>query len=194
MKQRALRPVVFDLEFTAWEGSMQLGWTRPGEFKEVVQIGAVKLAPGNLKIVDEFEILVAPRLNPVLSEYFTGLTGITNEEVARRGVDFITGYRAFLEFTGGASLWAHGRDDLVLAANLRLYGWDRHLPVPAYHNAVLWFLEQGLDLRGKHACDVAEAAGAEFSGRTHNALDDACGVAAGIRALVEKGAPNPFKG
>lgn len=193
MKKRVHRPVIFDLEFTAWDGSLQSGWTRPGEFREVVQIGAVKLAPGSLKPVDEFEILILPRLNPVLSGFFIGLTGITNEEVARRGVDFITGYRAFLDFAAGAPLWAHGRDDLVLAANLRLYGWDRHFAVPDYTNAILWFLEQGVDLRGKHACEVAEAAGATFSGRQHNALDDARGIVAGIRALVEKGAANPFQ-
>jgi len=194
MKKSVHRPVIFDLEFTAWEGSLESGWTRPGEFREVVQIGAVKLAPGSLKQVDEFEMLVLPRVNPVLSGFFTGLTGISNEEVARRGVDFITAYHAFLDFAEGAPIWAHGRDDLVLAANLRLYGWDRHFPAPNYTNAVSWFLEQGVDLRGKHACEVAAAAGAAFSGREHNALDDARGVVAGIRALVEKGAPNPFAG
>ncbi len=192
MKQRVHRPVIFDLEFTAWEGSLQSGWTRPGEFREVVQIGAVKLDPGSLKPLDEFEILILPRLNPVLSEFFTGLTGITNDEVARRGVDFITGYRAFLDFVADAPIWAHGRDDLVLAGNLRLYGWDRQFAVPNYTNAILWFLEQGVDTRGKHACEVAAAAGATFSGREHNALDDARSIVAGIRALVENGAPNPF--
>lgn len=192
MKKRVHCPVISDLEFTAWEGSLQGDWTRPGEFREVVQIGAVKLDPGSLKPVDEFEILILPRLNPVLSGFFTGLTGITNEEVARRGVDFITGYRAFLDFAAGAPLWAHGRDDLVLAGNLRLYGWDRHFAVPDYTNAMSWFLEQGVDLRGKHACEVAAAAGATLSGREHNALEDARGIAAGILAIVENGAPNPF--
>ena len=32
---------VFDLEYTAWECSMARRWLAPGEFKEVVQIGAV---------------------------------------------------------------------------------------------------------------------------------------------------------
>jgi inhibitor of KinA sporulation pathway (predicted exonuclease) len=192
MRTKDSGAVIFDLEFTAWEGSVQNGWTRPGEFREVVQIGAVRLSPLNLKPLDEFEILIQPRLNPVLSGFFSELTGITNEQLARRGVDFITGYRAFLDFADGAQLWAHGRDDLVIAANLRLYGWDRHFSVPHYTNAILWFLEQGLDLRGKHACDVAEAAGATFTGEKHNALDDARGVAAGIRAMIAKGAPNPF--
>ena len=34
---------VFDLEYTAWECSMARHWLAPGEFKEVVQIGAVKV-------------------------------------------------------------------------------------------------------------------------------------------------------
>ena len=192
MRKKQPGPVIFDLEFTAWEGSLQHEWRRPGEFREVVQIGAVKLAPGTLKPVDQFEILIIPRLNPVLSQFFSELTGITNEQLQARGVDFITGYRAFLDFADGAAVWAHGRDDLVLAANLKLYGWDRHFPALNYTNAILWFLEQGVDLRGRHACDVAGAVGAEFSGRQHNALDDARGVAAGITALIAKGAPNPF--
>jgi inhibitor of KinA sporulation pathway (predicted exonuclease) len=192
MRKNQTGPVIFDLEFTAWEGSLQHDWSRPGEFRDVVQIGAVKLSPGTLKVIDEFEILIVPRLNPVLSAFFCDLTGITNELLQTRGVDFITGYRAFLEFVDGARVWAHGRDDLVLAANLKLYGWDRHFPVLNYTNAILWFLEHGVDLRGKHACDVAAAVGAEFSGREHNALDDARGVAAGIRAMIANGAANPF--
>jgi inhibitor of KinA sporulation pathway (predicted exonuclease) len=192
MRNKKPGPVIFDLEFTAWEGSLQYDWRRPGEFREVVQIGAVKLAPGNLKPIDEFDVLIIPRLNPVLSPFFTDLTGITNQQLQAQGVDFITGYRAFLDFAAGAQVWAHGRDDLVLGANLKLYGWDRHFPALNYTNSILWFLEQGVDLRGKHACDVAPAVGAEFSGRQHNAVDDARGVAAGIRALIAKGAPNPF--
>ena len=183
---------MFDLEFTCWEGSLQHQWSRPGEFREVVQIGAVKLSPSNLKPVAEFDILVAPRLNPVLSTLFTELTGITNQDVARRGVDFITALRAFLDFAGESHLWAHGRDDLVLTNNLRLYGWEGRFALPPYSNTIEWFLEQGVDLRGKHACDTPKAVGAHFSGREHNALDDARGVAAAMATLIARGAPSPF--
>jgi inhibitor of KinA sporulation pathway (predicted exonuclease) len=185
-------PVIFDLEFTGWEGSVQHGWTRPGEFREVVQIGAVKLSPVNLNAIDEFEILVQPRLNPVLSNFLTELTGITNEQLAASGVDFITAWRAFLDFADGSHLWAHGRDDLVIASNLKLYGWDGQLTLPPYTNSIMWFLEHGVDLRGKHACDAPEAVGASFTGRKHNALADAAGVATAIRTLIANGAPNPF--
>lgn len=171
---------------------MQSRWTRPGEYTEVVQIGAVKLDAESLKEVDCFEILVKPRINPVLSDYLVSLTGITNEALAARGVDFITAYRAFLDFVGGAPTFAHGRDDLILSENLKLYGWDNHFPPLPYSNAVTWFAAQGVDLKGKRACDVAEAAGAVFEGRQHDALSDARGVAAGFIALIRRGAPSPF--
>jgi len=184
--------VIFDLEFTAWEGSMASRWTRPGEHTEVVQIGAVKIDAHTLKEADTFEMLVRPRVNPVLSDYLVELTGITNEAMARRSVDFIIAYRAFLDFVGDAVTFAHGRDDLILLGNLKLYGWEKSLSLPRYSNAVSWFAEQGIDLAGKRACDVAEAAGATFEGHKHDALADARGVAAGFRVLIENCAPNPF--
>ena len=184
--------IVFDLEFTAWEGSRARRWSLPGERTETVQIGAVKVDAETSRPIDEFQILVRPRLNPVLSDYLIALTGITNEALAARGVDFIPAYRAFLEFVGDASIFAFGRDDLIFADNLKLYGWDKALPIPPYGNVIPWFTELGIDLAGKHACDVAESVGAVFAGRKHDALADAHGVALGIATMIGKGAPNLF--
>lgn len=184
--------VVFDLEFTAWEGSMEHGWRRPGEFREIVQIGALKLERNSLALLEEFDVLVKPRLNPVLSAYFETLTGIGNAELAERGVDFRAAYEDFLRFAGGAPLIAFGRDDLVFARNLRLYGIAGTPPLPSYANIVHWLLENGVDARGRHACDVAPLCGATFHGQQHNALGDARSVLAGIKALVGRGARNPF--
>ena len=185
---------VFDLEFTAWEGSMARRWLGPGEFTEVVQVGAVRLDPITLEELDWFDVLVKPRLNPVLSDYFVKLTGITNEAVAARGMDFDEAYRRFVEFAGGGRIIAYGRDDLILKGNLRLYGIADAPPLPPYTNVIPWLMAQGYDLRGLHACDVGPLVGAQMHGRLHNALDDARSVAAGIRTLVAKGAPNILNG
>ena len=184
--------VVFALEFTAWEGSVAHNWSRADEKKEVVQIGAVKLDAQDLKILDSFEILLRPRFNSNLSEYFTQLTGVTNEKLSVRAVDFVSAYRSFLEFVGNARLWAFGRDDLVLIENLKLYGWEQERKFPACNNVIPWFAASGIDLAGKHACDVAGEVGVEFEGQKHDALADARGVASGIAKCVERGAPNPF--
>src|SRR4029079_19642626 len=113
------------LEFTAWEGSMASRWTRRAEYTEVVQIGAVKLDGESLAEIDTFEILVRPRVNPVLSDYLVGLTKITNDDVPQRGEDFVVAYRASLDFAGEGQCFAHGRDDLILLDNLKLYGWEK---------------------------------------------------------------------
>ena len=82
--------VIFDLEFTAWPNSMAGHWLTPGQFKEVVQFGALRLELENLAVTATFDCLVKPRINPVLSEYFERLTGITNVRLAKEGVDFET--------------------------------------------------------------------------------------------------------
>ena len=181
---------IFDLEFTAWEGSMARRWLAPGEFKEVVQIGAVKLDVESFALVDELEILVKPRINPLLSDYLVTLTGITNQALAARGVDFADAYRAFVRFASAGTILAFGRDDLVLAGNLELYGIADAPALPRYANASPWLLANGVDARGAHACHVARLCGAQFSGREHDALEDARSVALGIKTLIARGARN----
>src|SRR6478735_10006287 len=83
---------IFDLEYTAWECSMARHWLTPGEFREVVQIGAVRLDADSFAILDTFEALVVPRVNSVLSPYFEKLTGITSRQLIRDGMDFSTAY------------------------------------------------------------------------------------------------------
>lgn len=182
--------VVYDLEFTAWDGSMARKWLGPGEFKEVVQIGAVKVDATFSPLV-KFDVLVRPRLNSHLSDYFQNLTGITNTAVAAQGIDFAVAYRAFADFAGPLPIIAFGRDDLVLAENLRLYGLKADPPMPRPVDIRGWLMENGIDVRGLHACDVGPKAGVPFEGHTHDGLADAVSVAAGIKALMARGAPRP---
>ena len=91
---------IFDLEYTAWECSMARSWLTPGEYREVVQIGAVRLDADSFQVQAEFDVLIRPRFNPRLSPYFENLTGISNAQLESRGVDFRTGYDRFLAFAG----------------------------------------------------------------------------------------------
>jgi inhibitor of KinA sporulation pathway (predicted exonuclease) len=187
-----IRAVVFDLEFTAWEGSVAHRWSRPGEFTELVQIGALLVDARSFAVEREMDLLVKPRLNPVLSDYLVKLTGITNEELAARGVDFADAYRAFLDFADGARIAAFGRDDLIFEANLALYGMRGEKSLPPYTNIVPWLIANGIDPKGRNACDVGPLAGVAFKGQKHNALADAHSVLGGIAALVARGAENPL--
>jgi inhibitor of KinA sporulation pathway (predicted exonuclease) len=179
---------VFDLEFTAWECSMASHWLRPGEFKEVVQIGAVKLDMASFKIIGSFDVLVRPRINPMLSPYFENLTGITNQALGQRAADFAEALVRFLVFAAGGPIAAFGHDEWVLEENIRLYGLKGLPPLPRFHDLRAWFAAHDVDPRGLHSCDIGPKLGVPFTGRAHNALDDARSVALAMEAMVARGA------
>jgi inhibitor of KinA sporulation pathway (predicted exonuclease) len=179
---------IFDLEFTAWECSMARHWLSPGEFKEVVQIGAVKLDADSFAPIAEFDLLVRPRVNFPLGPYFEKLTGITSERVARSGLDFAAAFAHFLEFAEGGPIASFGRDDKVLDENVRLYGMTGAPDLPVFYDLRGWFAVQGVDPRGMHSCDIGPAVGIPFEGRTHNALDDARSIAGAMAKMAKRGA------
>jgi inhibitor of KinA sporulation pathway (predicted exonuclease) len=184
--------VIYDLEFTAWEGSMRHRWLRPGEFKEVVQIGAVKLDATSLAPLDRFSMFVRPRINPVLSPYLERLTGITTQTLRDEGCDFAQAYGSFLAFADGAVCASYGRDELVFADNLRLYGLLRPANAPNHVDISLWFRANGLDIHGLHSSDIGPKLGVPLDGRAHDALADSLSLVAGMQVLVARGAANPF--
>jgi inhibitor of KinA sporulation pathway (predicted exonuclease) len=179
---------IFDLEYTAWECSMARHWLSPGEFKEVVQIGAVKLDADSLAPLAQFDQLVTPRINPQLSPYFEKLTGITGQALAARGTDFVTAYDRFVDFAGDGVIAAFGHDDWVLAENQRLYGIRELRPLPPFQDLRCWFADHGVDPRGMNSCEIGPLLGVPFQGHTHNALNDARSLAACMQTLAARGA------
>jgi inhibitor of KinA sporulation pathway (predicted exonuclease) len=179
---------VFDLEYTAWECSMARHWLTPGEFREVVQIGAVRLDADSFQVLDEMDLLVRPRINGELSPYLQNLTGISNEAVAQRGMDFEAAYRRFVDFAAGGPIAAFGHDEHVLADNLRLYGLRTAPALPVFYDLRGWFAALGIDPRGMMSCEIGPLLGVPFEGRAHNALDDARSIARGMEVMASRGA------
>jgi len=179
---------IFDLEFTAWEQSLARQWLGPGEFKEVVQIGAVRLNLQSLTMEGSFDCLVRPRVNAKLSDYFEKLTGISNRRLAAEGVDFEIGYRRFLDFARGGTIAAFGHDEWVLEENIRLYGLKGLPPLPDFLELRDWFFRRGIDPKGLHSCDIGPKLGVPFEGQKHDALCDARSIAAGMTVLIQRGA------
>ena len=182
---------VFDLEYTAWECSMARHWLEPGQFKEVVQIGAVRLDGKTLAVLGEFDLLVKPRINPRLSPYFENLTGITSADVVAHGVDFAEAYARFADFAGEGPICAFGHDEWILEENLRLYGIADFRPLPRFQDLRSWFAACNVDPRGMLSCEIAPSLGLAFQGRAHNALDDARSMAASMEEMVKRGAVRP---
>jgi len=117
--------IIADLEYTSWAGAQESGWSAPGQFREIVQIGAVRVDAGDGFIEQAaFSVLVRPTINPELSDYFTDLTGITNDALAREAVGLSAALAAFADFARGDVILSYGRDDLVIRKDCALKDLD----------------------------------------------------------------------
>lgn len=188
--------VFYDTEFTTWEGAMENDWSAPGQYRELVQIGAVRFDLDTLTEVDEFQLLIKPVKNPVLSDFFCELTGITNDEVAKDGLSFPDAYHAFLAFVQGDRTACYGWDARVMRENLGFNVMPNSEDDFDSLNIGVWFQDKGAPFgitpkinSGKLAATV----GAEMAViQEHNALHDARSIATTYRFMVKKGIESPF--
>jgi inhibitor of KinA sporulation pathway (predicted exonuclease) len=182
--------ILYDLEFTAWPGSRQSNWTAPGEHREIVQIGAIRVAPARFCAeIGCFERIVKPRINPILSPYFVELTRITQERVDREGVTFEQALSDFREFAGDTStlLAAFGDDAGVMDENCTL---NRCAPIflPAQmvdiRPCILRAL--GFERQSVSSGDLPHRLGYPPAGPAHDALADARALAIALRHIQSK--------
>lgn len=139
--------VIFDTEYTSWRGCQEHGW-RGNQKREIVQIAAIRVS-NDLRILDTFNILCKPTINPILSDYFTNLTGITNSQIQRKGVSFHTAYKKFKKFVGKSHCLSHGYggrwddkcDGEIILENLSLYKMPLDNDIK-YHNIAAWLIPE----------------------------------------------------
>ena len=182
---------IFDLELTAWEGSAARGWSGPDEYREIVQIGAVRVDGGNaFAEVDRFKAYVRPVKNPVLSDYFISLTGITQAAVDRHGVSFPEALAAFSEFVGDGdgAVVSNGADHATLDENCALHGIacpidaDRFVDIRPRLARLL-----GLPTPGVIGATLPSLLRLPGRRKEHDALADALAIAQALRHLRETG-------
>ena len=115
--------ILFDTEFTAWQGSQERNWSLCWEYKELISISALKVEKKNNKliIVGKFTCYIKPRKNFLLSDYIINLTGITQKQINKEGVDFEVAMAKFFKFTEKLPLYSYGNDYSIIQENLDLY-------------------------------------------------------------------------
>lgn len=190
MKGDAAEIIVMDLEWTAWEGAHRRHWSAPGEEMEIVQIGAVRLSDSDgLPETGAFEILVRPRINPRLDPYFVNLTGITQAQLDREGMDLRVALDRFRHFSGdGTEVMGFGDELSIVASNCQLYGMRNPFEGTVCGNVrplvLTGFKEISEDL---DSSDLPIALGFRKPGIAHQALSDSRCVAEALRRLRAAG-------
>ena len=188
--------VIFDCEYTAWEGSLARGWSGDNEDPEIIQIGAVKLGiqDQGLFLGSEFSTLVKPTYRPQLSEYISNLTGIDQEALDHKGIDFSDAINRFSEFIGKCGTCCSNGDDwAVLERNCEINQIKNPLLQKKFLNLrplLAAHLELPLDSTKLHSYQIgnmeeAGEVGIFGLGTPHNALDDARAVARQVCEIKE---------
>lgn len=182
--------IVFDLEFTAWDGSLARGWSEPWEWREVIHIGAVRCdAADDYRELESFEVFVRPRRNPRLSAYITALTGITDDDLDRRGVDFSSALAAFMAFCRpDTPLMMNGKDAQILCENCMLEGIDIPFPRTRASNLrPLLIQATGLPHETLISSELPRLLSLPPQPEKHTGLDDARAIVAALRHLRSLG-------
>ena len=183
--------VVFDTEFTTWEGAMERNWSGESEHRELVQIAAQKISLQQRKVLDSFECLVKPTINPQLSKYFVDLTAITQSVIDQQGVSFKNALDEFLAWIGDCQAYSYSMraDDYadadVLRENCTLNNISKSLP-DQFGNLHNVFSSHGVDTTGYNSGRLYQAFGLDLAGHEHNAMFDVHSLVQSLFALQNK--------
>lgn len=165
--------VILDTEYTSWEGCVDEGWDNDaGEYREVVQIAAVRVDTEYLEEISSFDQFVRPQINPELSDYFVDLTGISQDEVD--GADQFTAVaQRFVEWVGDRKVYSYGNDYDVLARNVELYDAEVDITERQYRDVRDVLENHGVPTGEYTSGTVAKHfSAAPEDSRVHNALYD----------------------
>lgn len=194
--------IVFDCEFVCLEGSQRRFWCAAHDPDPVIaQIGAVRLGlEGDFPIGETFMTYVRPvdrfgvryRLDP----FFTGLTGITEEDIETRGVALEDALAAVDSFSQGAQFWSWGKDELnMVAISCYVAGIAPPIPATRFDNAVRLLIAAGMpiaDLSRTQSNKLADYFGVEHPPlHGHDARDDALSVSYALQHLLRNGRLDP---
>jgi len=180
--------VFFDLEFTAWEGSLQRNWSEDWEFREVIQIGAVRVRDdAGFSEVDRLLLYVTPTRNPTLSDYITALTGIDQETLDETAFDFAEALEVFLSFCDGArAILSYSGDPEVLAENCSLNSLGA-LDLTRFGELdSILSIRAGAEFGNTSSFELPSLVGLEPEGHEHDAMDDSLAIARALRVLRER--------
>lgn len=171
--------IVLDLEATCWENpSIAVK-------SEIIEIGAVKVDLKTNKIVDMFDALIRPTLNPELSDYCTALTGISTEMVMGSEY-FWQVYPKFVKWAGSKQKGLIGAwgdyDGRALRRDVELHNLDWNLTERYLNISHFYTLKKGGKKRG--LLRASQETNVEFEGPQHRALADALVTAKIFMKLV----------
>ncbi len=174
--------IILDAEYTTWAGAMARNWSGPGEAREVIQIGAVRVQSGQLFESGIFSYYVRPTINPILSEYCKTVLPITQENVDK-GLEYADALARFAMWSGNLPFYSWGHDLKAMHKNAERVGIHFPIAVDRSRDIREVFRDHGIDTSLYMSSSVPRAFGEEPPGKPHDALNDSRSILQALRAL-----------
>lgn len=177
---------IIDVEYTSWEGAMQRNWSGANEHREAVQIYICGLTE-NLEVAWHKEYYTRPILNPLLSDYFTKLTGIRQETVDVFGLSLQSILLSLRELTsyGPMFSWGDG-DEGSLRDSCKIQELEYDAFLPSIRDIRPLFQECGIDTSKYQSGTVHKAVGLSLTGKQHNSQHDVNSMVESLRMLYRE--------
>ena len=176
-----MHAIILDMEYTTWEDALRNGWSGPGQHREIVQMAAIGVDADFVE-QDHLDVIVKPGINAVVSDFFTALTGITQDRIDSEGVQFDVAMHRLLRMTndGNVPVICMNADEMVMRENCRLYG--KVFPfATGFHRLRPFLASVGIDTRGVSSGDLHGMTDHPLEGHVHNALHDVRSMACWLR-------------
>jgi len=173
--------IIFDTEFTAWEGSHSRNWSNKGEHRELIQLGAIKV--NNFKETDNLLLYCRPVINPQLSDYIVSLTGVTQDDITTKGKSYEEVFDIFMRWAGELPIYSYGTDVTVLTENHTLHETGITVDQKQFHDVRKIFEANGVDTSKYHSGTIPTAFGKQSLPNSHDALNDARSILFALQAI-----------
>lgn len=109
---------IMDLEWTSWSSSEIKNIKNPK--KEIIQLSVMVFEYKKMKKVDDLNIFIKPVFNSNLSSYISELTGIKQNFIEEKGINFkdaLLELLKFIELNQVKKILSNGQDEDILKEN-----------------------------------------------------------------------------
>lgn len=176
--------IIYDTEATCWskKDGTSSWWSEDWQEPEIIQISAIKIETKNFtEIGAPFNVFIKPTINPLLSDYCTGLTSITDERLNNEGLSFLEGCKLFNAYCGTHEHHSYGGDHTVMNYNLRdLYNLSAKMAAFTGHDIRQLFLKIDPACKDVNSGGLSKHFKLAFQANQHYALDDCRSIGASL--------------
>jgi len=183
--------VVFDMEWTAWEGCLERSWNGQGEYPEIFNIGAILIQGHELLIAKSNSDIVNLEIVKKLPPFTEKLTGYTQTDIDKEGIPLQDALDNLVQMGPELMYYFWGSDHYLADLDVLKRNLDRkRISWPFFLGQVRdirpLFISHGVPAHKYSSSTIPEYFGLPKRKQSHRGEDDALSIVTALKALLKK--------